>query len=99
MSVMRFKPPTAPEAWLPNGFLHKPCYYCAETLQSPFIMWMGAGEPLGLHPACTVELSIRLLRDVHQVECETHNDVTRKPGPADQLAALRERLAARGGGS
>jgi hypothetical protein len=99
MSVLRFKPATDSEAFFPNSFLRARCFYCAEIMSSPFIIWMGAGEPLALHPNCTVEFSIRLLRDVHQVECETHNDVTRKPGPADQLAALRERLAARGGGS
>ena len=99
MSVLRFKPHSDPDAFLPNSFLQARCYYCAAHLGSPFVMWMGAGEPLALHPRCVVELSIRLLRDVHQVECETGNDITNPPKPGDQLVALRERLAARGGGS
>src|SRR5215207_7970191 len=86
VSVMHFKPATDPDAFFPNSFLQARCYYCGAYLGSPFVMWQGAGDPLALPPSCTVELTIRLLRDVHQVECETSNDITRpKPGPADQL--------------
>ena len=86
MSVQRFRPPTHPEAWFPNSFRAQPCYYCGHSLTSPFIAWMGAGEAIALHPACTVELGIRLFRDVHQIECETSYVTSRT------LPDLRERL-------
>jgi hypothetical protein len=103
MSVMRFKPVTDPEAWYPNSFKGQRCYYCIDDLTSPFIVWQGGGDPVALHPRCVVELSIRLLRDVWEVECTSDTYITEmepkpKPSPADQLVALRERLAARKGG-
>ncbi len=47
-----------------------PCFYCGRPLSFPFILWMGTSD-LALHPHCVVELSIRLFRDVHEVECKT----------------------------
>ena len=87
VSIQRFLPATHPDAWFPESFRRQPCYYCYSPLTSPFVVWMGAGEPIALHPACVVELSIRLFRDVHEIECET-DYVTRR----DPLAELRERL-------
>ena len=46
----------------------EPCYYCYRSIeQLPYIEWRG-GPTLYLHPECAVEWTIRLLRDVHQVE-------------------------------
>jgi hypothetical protein len=87
MSVQRFLPTTHPEAWFANSLREQPCYYCGAPLNSPFIVWAGAGaEHLTLHPACTVELAIRLFRDVWQIECETTYVTART------TTELRERL-------
>ncbi len=42
-------------------------------------MWWGEGADLYLHPECTVELSIRLLRDVHEIERENQTNITGGP--------------------
>lgn len=65
---------------IPEG---TPCFYCHQGLQGTVILWWGSGADIYLHPACAVELSIRLLRDVHEVEQETHENVT--GGPASLL--------------
>lgn len=45
------------------------CFYCAGPFTKvPFVYWRGEPGFLALHPACFVELFIRLARDVHQVE-------------------------------
>ena len=93
MSVQYLHPPHPDLDWLNDQLVKQPCYYCAGVLESPFLVWMGAGEALTLHPACTVELTIRLLRDVHQVECQSHRDITDPLTPAEGLRLrLRERL-------
>jgi hypothetical protein len=57
------------------------CYYCHRQLGEGYgVMWAGAGpEQLALHPECAVELTLRLLRDVHQIECMCQRKVTARP--------------------
>lgn len=43
------------------------CFFCAEPLTTPFIMWQAASR-LVLHPRCAVDLVIRLMRDVHEFQ-------------------------------
>jgi hypothetical protein len=51
------------------------CYYCRGTIISePFIDWLSK-PTIYLHPHCAAEFAIRLLRDVHEVECRFHRDV------------------------
>ena len=88
VSVMTFHPPTHPEAWVSEPFRGQPCYYCADILTDPFVLWMGIGEAIAMHPGCVVELSIRLLRDVWEVECRSNTYVTTR----DPVAELRARL-------
>jgi hypothetical protein len=45
-----------------------PCFYCAGLVLDVCIQWRGEGEIM-LHPACAVDLCLRILRDVHEVEC------------------------------
>lgn len=61
----------------------KPCFYCGKPLAAPIVQWMGCGtnRPLLLHPDCCVELTIRLLRDVHEGECLTGQYVTQSGAP------------------
>ncbi len=56
-----------------------PCFYCHQRLQGTVVMWWGEGADLYLHPECTVELSIRLLRDVHEIERENQTNITGGP--------------------
>jgi len=45
------------------------CFYCSNPIMSrPFIEWLGHTE-IVLHPACAVDFCLRLLRDVHEIEC------------------------------
>jgi hypothetical protein len=53
---------------MPSGLK---CFYCSAPIQEfPYIDWLGTSE-IDFHPACVIELCVRLLRDVHQVECES----------------------------
>jgi hypothetical protein len=48
------------------------CFHCGEPAGDPVIMWSGAtGNEIFLHPACVAELTIRLLRDLHELEHRT----------------------------
>lgn len=60
---------------LPEG---QRCFYCGDTIRDVGIMWMGLTGHVYLHPPCVVELTIRLLRDVHEYECNVA-PVTRPP--------------------
>ena len=55
------------------------CYYCSYPLQGTVILWWGRGADIHLHPQCAVELSIRLMRDVHEVERATRSHITQAP--------------------
>lgn len=66
------------------------CFYCFRPLTPPYVMWMGSIGAVSLHPPCAVEMTIRLLRDVHEVECRTKRYVT---GPRS-LEELRGQLIA-----
>ncbi len=54
------------------------CFYCH---------WSGSTGSICLHPTCVIELTIRLYRDVHEIECSSYGYVTER-----SLAELRERL-------
>ena len=60
-----------------GDLLGRPCFYCHTALQAPFVVWMGApltdtdDGRLALHPACVLDLFVRLVRDVHEIECKT----------------------------
>ncbi len=51
--------------------LGQTCFYCRGSTTDPGITWMGATGEIFLHPSCAVELVIRLLRDVHELECSS----------------------------
>ena len=78
-----------------SQFREASCFYCHEPVSAPALYWMGSAPReedhaslLVLHPACTVELAIRLFRDVHEIECRTYEYVTEMPG----IERLRTRL-------
>jgi len=43
------------------------CFYCYRPLDDPAVMWIGDGE-IYLHPHCVVDLTLRLFRDVHEIQ-------------------------------
>jgi hypothetical protein len=66
-------------AW---GIKGEVCLYCGRETAPPLVVWHGSGRGDGvtlvvLHPGCVVELMIRMIRDVHEVEIRTHEGVTR----------------------
>ena len=97
MSVQRFLPASDPDAWFANTFRQQCCFYCGHGLASPFVIWMGFGEPIALHPACVVELAIRLFRDVHEIECAANAYITSRTLP-ELRERLRQEEGLRGGG-
>ena len=66
---------------------HDECFYCYQKLDFPWIEWHGheSGKDgfsvIALHPRCAVDLSIRILRDVHEVECKTNTSLSLSPSP------------------
>jgi hypothetical protein len=52
------------------------CFHCGATVVDPGIMWSGFSDDVFLHPACALELTIRLMRDVHEYEHRTGDRVT-----------------------
>jgi hypothetical protein len=49
------------------------CAYCHHLITETCITWWGVRDKdLTLHPACAVDLCLRILRDVHEVECRQH---------------------------
>lgn len=48
------------------------CFYCYGATEDPAIIWAGSTGEIFLHPACAAELTIRLIRDVYELECATN---------------------------
>ena len=47
------------------------CFVCCEPVDDPSIMWSGFSADIFFHPACALELAIRLMRDIHEYEHRT----------------------------
>jgi hypothetical protein len=68
---------TGPDpAWIAKSGLvitadEQRCFLCGEATADPAVLWSGFSEDVFLHPACAVEMTIRLLRDVHELEHRT----------------------------
>lgn len=45
------------------------CFYCGRLTRDPAVLWLGHTGRMVLHPPCVVELTIRLMRDLHEWEC------------------------------
>ena len=52
------------------------CFYCGYPISGTVVLWWGESGDIHLHPGCTVELSIRLLRDVHEIERASQTTIT-----------------------
>jgi hypothetical protein len=44
------------------------CFYCGEDVTDPVIHWQGETGEIYLHKACALDLVVRVLRDVHELE-------------------------------
>ena len=57
-----------------SGHIHtaagETCFFCGTATADPGIHWMGATTEIFLHLGCTVDLVLRLARDVHQWQRE-----------------------------
>ena len=56
---------------MPDG--SEKCFHCHTPVALPYIYWNGSGYgdeslSLALHPACALEFTVRLMRDVHALE-------------------------------
>lgn len=67
------------------------CFYCSKPVDGRGVCWIGSFE-LVLHAECTVELMIRLMRDVHEYELRSKRYVTSRT-----TDDLRDRLRAEEG--
>jgi hypothetical protein len=80
MAVIWGNEGTRQESGKPVG---EPCFFCGKAADSPMVFWMGLTEPmyLVLHPACCLDLSLRLFRDVHEIQqtLEGHIEVVTDP--------------------
>jgi hypothetical protein len=47
------------------------CFLCGKATDDPSVMWSGFSTDVFLHPECAVEMSLRVLRDVHELEHRT----------------------------
>jgi len=45
------------------------CFYCGRRVGFPHVTWNGHGSDLVLHLPCFIELTTRLFRDLHEMEC------------------------------
>jgi len=66
-------PATESHRPIPSG---TSCFYCGYPLKGTIVAWWGNGADIYLHPSCVVELTIRMLRDVHEIECQTQTAIT-----------------------
>ncbi|MEW6049028.1 MAG: hypothetical protein AB1609_21585 [Bacillota bacterium] len=48
------------------------CFYCGKPTEDPAVEWHGYTAQIFLHPACAVDLLLRLARDVWEFECRHH---------------------------
>lgn len=72
MAIVRDVDLKRPDAATHFGSEDADCFFCGERLGTPFVLWQGTG-PLGrlvLHPACVLELNLRISRDVHAIQHE-----------------------------
>jgi hypothetical protein len=45
------------------------CFYCHEPTSDPAVLWDGATGAIYLHPVCVAHLTVRLYRDLHELDC------------------------------
>jgi hypothetical protein len=47
------------------------CYYCGKEVKPPMVWWRGNPD-IFLHPECVIQLFIRMMKDVHEIQVKTH---------------------------
>lgn len=56
--------------FIPKELKHRECWYCYNSFSWPMIIWVGNEYNAWLHPGCALALCMRLIRDVHEIECK-----------------------------
>jgi len=47
------------------------CFFCGKQLMCPAVHWMGSEcKNIVLHPACLLDLFVRMARDLHEIKAE-----------------------------
>ena len=46
------------------------CFLCHGKLTYPAVHWMGSTGDIVLHPACVLDLFVRMARDLHQIKVD-----------------------------
>jgi hypothetical protein len=65
--------------WWQNWDHPEECFFCGERLRQPssddqaFVMWGGRTSTILLHPECIMSLTLRLFRDVYEIEFRAHH--------------------------
>lgn len=54
------------------------CTFCGLEMTFPGVYWNGSTTDVWLHPPCVLAWTMRLMRDVHEIELMGHS-VTRHP--------------------
>lgn len=79
--------------WPETLFVGQPCYYCGQPIAPPAVWWRGGeigqygGGDIVLHPACCLELVVRLVRDVHEIECRAGAGLVLARAPREEHGA------------
>jgi hypothetical protein len=57
------------------------CLYCGETMSHPAVHWSGVnGQEIFLHSDCAIHLSVRILRDAHEIQNPAYYERRRRLG-------------------
>jgi hypothetical protein len=49
------------------------CFYCSHSvIGGKFVQWDGSNAIIVLHPQCVIDLTLRMGKDVHKIQCETN---------------------------
>ncbi|BCL82177.1 hypothetical protein ccbrp13_46420 [Ktedonobacteria bacterium brp13] len=55
--------------------VQKYCFYCGHNISYPAIHWVGSVGAITLHSNCAVDLSIKLMSDVHHMQNDTNRRI------------------------
>lgn len=74
------------------------CFYCSENLSGEAVLyWAGnaasgtGSADLHLHPGCFIELTTRLFRDLHAIQCVMDYRVIQNASPRPEYPPREER--------
>ncbi len=57
----------------------EPCFYCHASISDSHAIEWHEAESLWFHPACALDFMLRLMRDVHAIQCIEGREVHDRP--------------------